>query len=408
LPISYFWLKRNPIFPMINKIIAYNIPELEKKKVLSEALNLHKSKLLNDEQLVNIRDSFASKIYTPTIFLKIVFFIFSLIGISTIIGPFVAIFSNLEESGYRILFFILGVLVIYFTERLIIKTRYHFSSGITEAGIYCGLSFIAFGILGFDTDSIYLYAIVGFLMSALAAIRYLNLFALILSIFFFCWVLFQIMIDIGGIVKALMPFLFMVSFGALYWIGRKLEQKLTNIIFSTQFILISTIALLLFYVSGNYFVVRELSIKLMDFNIPEHGDIPYAFVFYIFTALVPIGYLFWGIKQKSILFIRLGMLTLALSAVTFKYYFSLGHPEILLTMAGACLIVLALVLFNYLKKIRNGFTRELLLHNKLSSQDLAAIIASQTLGGTKIAGSTGEGTVFKGGSFGGAGAGGNW
>lgn len=391
---------------MINSIIAYNIAELEKKKVLSEAEDLFKSKLLSEEQWHKIRKEYASKLYTPSIFMRVLLFIVSFIGMTTVIGPFGALFYDIGESGYRILSFILGILFLFITEKLLIKDKYHFNSGVTEAGIYSGLSFIAFGILGSNPPNLIVCAQVGFLLAAFAAIRYLNLLALVLAIGFFGWTLFQLITAIGGIVEAFMPFIFMATFAAIYWYGKKLQEKLTNVIFNDQFVIVKTIALLVFYLAGNYFVVRELSISLMGLQLSASEDIPFAIVFYLLTALVPMGYIYWGIKQKSILFIRIGLLILTLSVVTFKYYFSLGHPMLTVTISGAVLIVIALMLFNYLKQIRNGFTREILLHNKWSSSDLTAIIASQTLGGNKM--NEPDDVIFKGGSFGGAGAGGNW
>ena len=393
---------------MINRIIAYDIAELEKTKVLSQAKVLYKSKVLNEEQWNTIREKYASKLYSPSVFMKVVLFIFSLIGMTTVIGPIAALFGDIGKSGYQILAFILGILILFFTERVLIKQKSHFNSGITEAGIFSGLSFIAFGLLSLDPPGLYLSLFVGLILTLFAAIRYLNLFALVLAIGFFCGIIFRVITDIGGFVEALMPFIFMTLFGILYWFTKKLQAKLPNVIFENQFIVLKTLALTLFYISGNYFVVRKLSFELMGLNISPNDDIPFALVFYILTALVPIGYLYWGIKRKSILLIRVGLLTIALSALTFRYYFSLGHPVLIITVSGALLILIALVIFNYLKQIRNGYTRELLLHEKWSSQNLTAIIASQTLGGNKINDPTDDAAMFNGGSFGGAGAGGNW
>jgi hypothetical protein len=393
---------------MINSIIAYNTTELEKKKVLSEARNLYKSKMLNEEQWQKIREEYSSKLYTPSVFMKILFFIFSIIGMTTIIGPIAAIFGHLGESGYRFISFFLGILIIFLTDKVLIKNKFHFKSGITEAGIYSGLSFIAFGLLGFETNNVLVYLIVGLLLAAFASIRYLNLVSLVLTIGFFCWILFRILTDIGGIVETLLPFIFLAIFGIIYLYGVKLENKLSNVIFEDQFILLKTIALVIAYLAVNYYVVRELSIRLKGLELSEKEDIPFAIIFYIMTIIIPIGYIYWGIKKKSILFIRVGLLTAVLSAVTFKYYFSLGYPVIAAMVSGAVLILIALVLIRYLKKIRGGFTRELLLHDKWSSQDLTAIIASQTMGGNKISGAQDDGVIFKGGRFGGAGAGGTF
>ncbi|HEY3371920.1 MAG TPA: hypothetical protein VGK10_13780 [Prolixibacteraceae bacterium] len=393
---------------MINFPIAYKVAEVEKKKVLSEAEDLYKSKLLSQDQWHMIKKEYASKLYTPTIFMRVLLFIFSLIGMMTIMGPIVQIFSNIGEPGYRFLSIILGILILFVTDKLLIIDRYHYKSGITEAGIYSAMSFLAFAILGSDPANLMICAIVGFLLAAFAAARYLNLLALVAAIGFLGWILYQIITGMGGMVEALMPFLFMAASGILFWGGKKLQARLKNVIFDDQFVIVKTIALLFFYIAGNYFVVREMSISLMGLQLSPGEDIPFAILFYLLTALVPMGYIYWGIRQKSIIWIRIGLLTGALSIVTFKYYFSLSYPMLTVTISGAVLIVIALVFFNYLKQIRNGFTRELLLHDKWASSDLTVLLASQTLGGNKSNVSTDDGVVFKGGSFGGAGAGENW
>ena len=254
---------------MINSIIAYNIAEVEKKKVLSEAEDLYKSKLLSEEQWQKIKIQYASKLYTPSIFVKVLFFIFSYIGMMTVIGPIGLIFSDMGESAYRTLSFILGILILYITEKLLIKDRYHFKSGVTEAGIFSSLLFLAFATLGSNPSSLIICAIVGFLLAAFAAIRYLNLLSLILAMGFLGWILFQTVTFMGGIVEALMPFIFMATSGIFFWGGNKPRAKGMNVIFEDHFVIVKTIALLFFYVAGNYFIVRELSISLMGLQLAQ-------------------------------------------------------------------------------------------------------------------------------------------
>jgi hypothetical protein len=121
---------------------------------------------------------------------------------------------------------------------------------------------------------------------------------------------------------------------------------------------------------------------------------------------VPLTYIYFGVKHKSILLIRTGLLTIALSVITLKYYFSLGMPMLTITAAGAILITIAFLLFNYLKQMRNGFTTAKLLNDQWSSQNLTAIVASQTLGGNNLPETNDD--IFNGGEFGGGGAGSNW
>jgi hypothetical protein len=392
---------------MINKLIAYSIPELEKRQLLVEAKNLYKSKYISKEQWQEMTKAYVTKLYSPSIFIRILFFIVSLIGLSTLTGPIGLMFNIGGVTDFRILSLIFGVILLIATEWIFIKKNNHFRSGVTEAGIYSGLSFIAFGILADDYNYIIIYPIIGLLLAAFATIRYLNLLALVATLFFIGWIVFQICINLGGTVEALLPFIFMCAFGLLYVGLLKLKRKLDSIIFTDFFIIGKTLCLLVFYAAGNYFVVRELSIELMGIHISEKGDIPFAFVFYILTFLVPIAYLYLGVKQKSILLIRTGLLTIALGVITIKYYYSLGMPMLTITISGAILMVIGLLLFKYLKQTKNGFTADKLLNDKWGSQNLTAFVASQTLGGNQ-ANTEADNELFKGGEFGGGGAGSNW
>jgi len=391
---------------MTTSLIAYNLNDLETKAVLSESQNLYKSKLITQDQWFKIREAFKSDLYSPNIFMRVLLFIAAIIGFNSILVPIGITFGSIGEIGYRFLTLIVGLGLLIFIEKVLIKDKLHYKSGVTEAGIYVGLGFLAFAFLGFDNHPTIVYPIVGFVLAAFAAIRYLNLTALVLTFGFLGWIEFQLLADIN--LMALMPFGFIISFGLIYLGCLKLKVKLSNIVFTSHFIIVETIALLMIYIAGNYFVVRELSIEMMNLEIAENGNIPFAYLFYLFTALIPIAYIYWGIKQKLILFIRVGLLTIALSVITLKIYFNLGQPIVTVTIAGAVLIILSLLLLNYLKQIRNGFTRDLLLNDKWNSNDLAAFVASQTLGGHSTTNSPNNDASFGDGQFGGAGAGGNW
>ena len=390
---------------MINSIIAYDIAELEKYKVLTEAKNLYNSELLNEEQYSNIKTEFSTKLYTPSIFIKILLFIVALVGGSTLMGPIALLFAGFDEMGYRIIFLIVGILLIFLTDKVLIKEKKHFKSGVTEAGLYTGLIFLAIGILWIQNNHIITIAIVGFLLSIMAAIRYLNYLSLLAAIGFSIWIIFQIITNLG--IEAFMPFIFMAYAAFIFWLTSKLQSKFDLFIFEDHYIIAKSIALILFFIAGNYFVVRELSIELMGLNISEGEDIPFAWIFYFLTAIIPLAYAYWGIKTKSMLFIRVGLLVFALSIITFKYYFSLGFPMVTVTVSGALMIMIALLLFNYLKEAKKGITSKKILQDKWTSKDLTAFIASQTLGGNEINVAENE-ELFQGGQFGGGGASGNW
>lgn len=391
---------------MNNLLISYNIDELEKKQILSEAKALYKTKIITEVQYTKIGEEIKSELYSPTIFIKILLFILSYIGMTTVIGPIGLLFSDVGETGYRILAVILGMSLILFTETVLIVGKNHYKSGITEAGIYSGTLFIMVGVLSFGANIEIGYLIMGFIFSSIIAVRYLDLLALVVSMTCFSNLLYKIIHAIGGITESFMPFIFFFIFLLVFIACIAIEKKLTSFVFNNHLIIAKTLSLLVIYASVNYFVVRELSINLMGLTLAKGQDIPFSIVFYILTALLPLLYIYYGVVKRSVLFLRVGLLICTLSVITFKYYFSLGMPVITFTVSGIILIAVSLWLMNYLKVMRKGFTRENLINDKWMSQDLSAIIISQTLGGNKLMDNKNE--SFGGGKSGGGGASSNW
>jgi hypothetical protein len=146
----------------------------------------------------------------------------------------------------------------------------------------------------------------------------------------------------------------------------------------------------------------------MHLRIEPGEDIPFAFLFYAFTVLVPIGYLTHGILKKKILFIRIGVLLLFASVITYKIYYSSGHPEITLTIVGILITSVTIWLINKLKQPVNGFTREQLLTQEGLNAHTESIIISTTMGGNSNDQLIENDPGMGGGEFGGGGAGGEF
>lgn len=382
----------------MNNIIAYNIEDVRKKNTLLTVKTWFKAGWINDTQWNTIKEQYKTDLYSPSVLMRLFLFFVTCLGTSTIAIMFTFMFELVDsETGIRVLLLLLGTTLMFFTEYTMIKENNHFKSGVTEAGYYVGLSFLYFGFLGIEYNYVSLYAVVALIFFSFAALRYLDLVSILGAIISFLCLLFFVFEPI----MAFLPFLVMFTFLGLFYLSKKVEKKVAAVLWKDHFTVFNTAALMLVYLGGNYFVVREMSQEMMGFTLMEGEDIPFAFLFYAFTFLVPIGYLYWGILKKEILFIRVSLLTLTLSVFTIKYYYSLGYPEVTLTLAGAVMIVLALLLLNYLKTIKNSFTREQLLTSKWDDSDLTAYIASQTLGGNAI-----DDEAFKGsgGEYGGAGA----
>ncbi len=389
---------------MIKKLLAYNLEELEKHEILSYAKDLNKSQVISQVQLDGIKNKVKSNLYSPSIFMRILLFILSLIGLSTVLGPVALIMGIDSEVGIRVEAFVVGISILLLLDFVLIKESKHYKSGVTEAALVVGLVLFSGGLLGEPNHNPIIYLVYGLAITLFAAIRYLNSAGLIAALGFAGAIVFQFLVSIGGLAEALIPFALMALYGCIYFLIRKLQNQKPSFVFDDYFTLSKVFSLLMVYVAGNYFVVRELSIELMGVTIEPGSDIPFAYFFYFFTAFIPLGYLFYGIKSKSILFIRVALLTVVLSIITLKIYYSLGAPIVTITLSGAIMIALALVLLRYLKKPKNGFTREKLLHDKWDTSDLTAFVVSQSLSGHQVEVKD-ENADYGGGNFGGGGAG---
>lgn len=389
---------------MIKKLLAYNLEELEKHEILSYAKDLNKSQVISQIQLDGIKNKVKSNLYSPSIFMRILLFILSLIGLSTVLGPVALIMGIDSEVGIRVEAFVVGISILLLLDFVLIKESKHYKSGVTEAALVVGLVLFSGGLLGEPNYNPIIYLVYGLAITLFAAIRYLNSAGLIAALGFAGAIVFQFLVSLGGLAEALIPFALMALYGGIYFLIRKLQNQKPSFVFDDYFTLFKVFSLLMVYVAGNYFVVRELSVELMSVNIEPGGDIPFAYLFYFFTAVIPLGYLYFGIKTKSILFIRVALLTVVLSIITLKIYFSLGAPIVTITLSGAIMIGLALMLLRYLKEPKNGFTREKLLHDKWDTSDLTAFVVSQSLSGHQVEVKD-ENADYGGGNFGGGGAG---
>ena len=148
-------------------------------------------------------------------------------------------------------------------------------------------------------------------------------------------------------------------------------------------------------------MVDELAEKLFP-----GFHVPLKFIFWIFTAVTPLVYVYFGLKKHNRLLLRIGLLLIALSVFTFKYYFSLGHHEVTLTIAGFMLVIMAYFSIRYLKHNNSPFTYVEDKTDENSAYDqVEALLIAHTAGATAAPEKQMD---FGGGRFGGGGAGGNF
>jgi uncharacterized membrane protein YgcG len=286
----------------------------------------------------------------------------------------------------------------------LIKERKYYKAGMDDALLYMGISLAITGLCLFF-EPVLDYHIIGYFIISLpflltGAIRYTDTLLTFLSFLCALAILF-LALESNSFTRTIIPFVCMLFSVAVYRTVRKYKIQQDLRFWANCLVVLEACSLITFYLGGNYFVVKELGESLF----PGYS-IPFAFIFYVFTAAIPLVYLYAALKNKDRLLLRIGLLLVALSVLTFKYYFSLGHHEVTITIAGAIMVIIAYVSIRILKKNTYGLTyQEDTTEDMPGSANAEALLIAQTFGPKVTPEKEFE---FGGGKFGGGGAGGNF
>lgn len=385
-------------------MLAYKKTDVEALANWQLAKTLKKDGMLVDGADLSELEA-ASTLYHPGYFMRILLFVVGLIGVSGGIGMFFFMFQDALAEAWQVLFLISGAGLLVGLEAVFIKNLKHFKTGLTEVFLFGGLLMLGFGINGDNDNHLSRTFFVMAVLCALAAIRYTNNVLVAASLMFVVAGLMAIAERSGPMVTNLLPYMVMLIFSGGYAISKRLENNAALRIWENQINTLQAVCLALVYAGGNYFVVRELGQSLRGIYLEPDENIPFAWLFYTFTAIIPLIYLYQGVKTRSRIFIWMGLAAAGFSVFTFKYYFSLGHPEITITIAGVFLLAVAIYFLHSLKTLKKGITRERVSAANLDFLTAEALLISQTVGSTS---QPHQKDLLGGGGFGGGGASGNF
>ncbi|GLU52440.1 hypothetical protein [Dyadobacter frigoris] len=354
-----------------------------------------KKNLITLKQLEQITTDFPESFYKPGIFVKTGLFLFTILAGSFFSG-FISLFF-LENSTDKIFTVISIVCAIcyFFALEYAIKDRKLFHSGIDNALLYmAAVAALVPVFLTFDHLKIWQYCLIVLIVNSFLVIRYADILIAFISVAAL-YVMFANIILASPQLKPILPFCLMLISAIIYF----LNQADYGLYYKNCQLVIKTVALMVFYLGGNYYVVREGNALLADLLTPIAPQIPFSALFYILTTTIPLTYIYFGLKNKDRILLITGLLTTAFSAFTYRYYFDIIPMEIILILAGFVLIILTISCIYYFKTARFGLSDE-----KSEGQNIAnleALLIAHQFGQAP----TGDHLNFGGGDFGGGGAG---
>jgi hypothetical protein len=90
--------------------------------------------------------------------------------------------------------------------------------------------------------------------------------------------------EFGNIAKATAPFVMMIVSALIFFLVRKLKNKLSLRYHHFCFDTVTVCTLVTFYACGNYFVVKELSNEMFNLQLQLNDPIPFGWLFWILTC----------------------------------------------------------------------------------------------------------------------------
>ncbi|SHI30923.1 hypothetical protein SAMN02745146_0475 [Hymenobacter daecheongensis DSM 21074] len=375
-----------------------------------------RQQLISAPQMEAIKAAYPLSYYRPHVFIRVGLFVFTLFGCCAAAGliPGLLGFQNFN-------FILLALLCaggsLLLLEHLIRESQlYH--SGSDNALLYFSLTCLIFAVfyaVGEATPAPYrasfsltnpflllaLLPTLGLLMAAViryadrwvAAVTYCTYLLLVAG--------FLLQFAAGRLV---LSFAIMLASAAAYALVLRLARRPDYLYYKPCFDLLKALALITFYLGGNYLVVREGNAALSALTVSR--QVPFAPLFHFFTAGIPLLYIVVGLRRPHRTWLIVGLLALAFSLYTLRFYRALLPPEIAATLAGAVLISLTVWAFRYLRTPRHGLSAAAEGdENKDSLLNLESLVVAQTAHAPTP---QPRGFEFGGGSSGGGGADGKY
>jgi len=379
---------------------AYNYSDLYNNYVEAQASDALQTGCIQKESFVKIKEAYPVMLYTPNYFIRIALGLLTIVAI-VFSGLLLWLISSASEESSIITLLVILAVFCYAVLEVSVQKKKYYNAGVDNILMAMILVFVISSFLVTGNISWIIISGITMLITLYLCIRFADSFMGVVSYFSSFIFVFLIYVKFGNIARATAPLLMMIVSAAVYFLINKLSSKTILYKFCCEAVILIT--LITFYASGNYFVVKELSNEMFSLNLALHDPIPLAWLFWSFTFLIPPAYFFYGIKHKNFLFIRTGLVLIAATIFTIKYYYTVLPVEIEMLIGGIVLIGVSYLLIKYLAMPKHGYTSANLFPQKKEMLNLEALIIAETFNEQPAAAPQNTG-LYGGGSGGGGGA----
>lgn len=336
-------------------MIVFDKEILENTFLLKETKELTAQDFISKARLGEIKKELFPVLKSHNnILLRIGFFILGCLLFSSLTAVTALTSFGFDGSNFWITTFVYAVLGVVASEFLA-RREHQFGYGLDDAFIldFQGFLCATLGILFESPLAAFIaLAFIGFA----ACIRYVHTLSILFSLIGITGAICYAVLELKVVAPLFLPFILLILALILYAVYSKVSKDKKLYYYANPILLLQGFSLLLGYFSMNYLVVRELSESLLGLSIAKGDDIPFAFLFYGFTFLVPILYIVYSLYSKDRLILIIGFLTFGFSIFTIRFYYHVMPIEIALLLGGALLFAGAFLAIKKLKDKETGLT----------------------------------------------------
>lgn len=380
---------------------AYNPEGVRNRLIQRQTRRWYRAGLLSAAQVAETKRLFPDPFYHAHWWVKGALFLFTVLlnGCATSL-PSAFLVSLLESSTVGLGVVTLGLATGYFfLLELLIRDRNLYHSGIDNALLY---ALAAAGVGGtcllfseVVQETYWVYALLALPVLVWTAIRYASRLLTLVAVVTLTAAVALLAVS-QPIGKLVLPFLLLGLAAGLYALLHRQRTRPDEFYWTDCLNISEAYALVLGYAAGNYFVVREGNAALA--GLPVSVQVAFAPLFYALTALTPLAYLFFGLRNRDRIRLRVGLLAAGASILTFQHYVRPVSYEWFSALAGAGLLGGAWFLIRYLDTPRWGLTSTDEVPTSLENTE--ALVTAQVTGTSPP-----PDPLFGGGNFGGGGTG---
>ena len=387
-------------------MIAYNKTWLDNLRYRYEIEHAFFLNAITKEEKENAESMRPVGFYMPNHIIRVGLFILTLIIVSCSLG---LLFQLIPSDGVYAdswVIILIGILS-YVALEYFVQRKNHYCSGVDDASLWMSWACIVGGLNLMTDLSESGNALLIFVLSGYLFLRFADVLMSLIAVLSLIALIFYQYIRLGTIAQATIPFLLMIITAGIYFFARKISLKEDYRHYRRCFSAAEVIMLFSFYAAANYFIVREMRISMFDFTLKKNESIPFNQLFWFLTAVIPLAYILRGVHLKDRILIRVGLLLVAATVFTVRYYHSVLPLETAMVLGGVLLTVISYVLIKYLSEPKKGFTsKEIPERFSFENSNAEAILIAETFDGNPAPNTSH--TSFGGGSFGGGGASGEY